>query len=384
MMRPMKFGGEQLMFGENSLEHLKTLKGKKAYIVPADFLINSDSLNKIEKYLLEAGFEVKIFDEIINPDPDFDIVKSGAKKMLEFQPDLIVTIGGGSAMDAAKSMWVLYEHPEVDTIEKFTALHNNLPKMRNKAIIAAIPTTSGTASEVSRSVVISDPKTHKKCGVSDMQLIADIVILDPEMVMSMPKSVAAFTGMDALTHAIESYVSKRANFLSDVLSEKAIEVIFENMYESYNNPNPESRGMMHLGSCIAGMAFTNVSLGIVHSISHTIGSLYGVPHGLGNAILLPYIIEFNMQDEKAKEKYESLAKKLNYTSILEEVKKLNDKMNIPKNLKEYIKNDEKFENQIDEITQMSINDGCTKTNPIIPDFDMMKKLILKAYYGGKK
>jgi alcohol dehydrogenase class IV len=217
-----------------------------------------------------------------------------------------------------------------------------------------------------------------------MQLIADIVILDPEMVMSMPKSVAAFTGMDALTHAIESYVSKRANFLSDVLSEKAIEVIFENMYESYNNPNPESRGMMHLGSCIAGMAFTNVSLGIVHSISHTIGSLYGVPHGLGNAILLPYIIEFNMQDEKAKEKYESLAKKLNYTSILEEVKKLNDKMNIPKNLKEYIKNDEKFENQIDEITQMSINDGCTKTNPIIPDFDMMKKLILKAYYGGKK
>ncbi|MDN5342238.1 MAG: hypothetical protein PWP28_1113 [Oceanotoga sp.] len=384
MMRPMKFGGEQLMFGENSLEHLKTLKGKKAYIVPADFLINSDSLNKIERYLLEAGFEVKIFDEIINPDPDFDIVKSGAKKMLEFQPDLIVTIGGGSAMDAAKSMWVLYEHPEVDTIEKFTALHNNLPKMRNKAIIAAIPTTSGTASEVSRSVVISDPKTHKKCGVSDMQLIADIVILDPEMVMSMPKSVAAFTGMDALTHAIESYVSKRANFLSDVLSEKAIEVIFENMYESYNNPNPESRGMMHLGSCIAGMAFTNVSLGIVHSISHTIGSLYGVPHGLGNAILLPYIIEFNMQDEKAKEKYESLAKKLNYTSILEEVKKLNDKMNIPKNLKEYIKNDEKFENQIDEITQMSINDGCTKTNPIIPDFDMMKKLILKAYYGGKK
>jgi alcohol dehydrogenase class IV len=380
----MKFGGEQLMFGENSLEHLKTLKGKKAYIVPADFLINSDSLNKIERYLLEAGFEVKIFDEIINPDPDFDIVKSGAKKMLEFQPDLIVTIGGGSAMDAAKSMWVLYEHPEVDTIEKFTALHNNLPKMRNKAIIAAIPTTSGTASEVSRSVVISDPNTHKKCGVSDMQLIADIVILDPEMVMSMPKSVAAFTGMDALTHAIESYVSKRANFLSDVLSEKAIEVIFENMYESYNNPNPESRGMMHLGSCIAGMAFTNVSLGIVHSISHTIGSLYGVPHGLGNAILLPYIIEFNMQDEKAKEKYESLAKKLNYTSILEEVKKLNDKMNIPKNLKEYIKNDEKFENQIDEITQMSINDGCTKTNPIIPDFDMMKKLILKAYYGGKK
>lgn len=384
MMRPMKFGGEQLMFGENSLEHLKTLKGKKAYIVPADFLINSDSLNKIERYLLEAGFEVKIFDEIINPDPDFDIVKSGAKKMLEFQPDLIVTIGGGSAMDAAKSMWVLYEHPEVDTIEKFTALHNNLPKMRNKAIIAAIPTTSGTASEVSRSVVISDPNTHKKCGVSDMQLIADIVILDPEMVMSMPKSVAAFTGMDALTHAIESYVSKRANFLSDVLSEKAIEVIFENMYESYNNPNPESRGMMHLGSCIAGMAFTNVSLGIVHSISHTIGSLYGVPHGLGNAILLPYIIEFNMQDEKAKEKYESLAKKLKYTSILEEVKKLNDKMNIPKNLKEYIKNDEKFENQIDEITQMSINDGCTKTNPIIPDFDMMKKLILKAYYGGKK
>lgn len=384
MMRPMKFGGEQLMFGENSLEHLKTLKGKKAYIVPADFLINSDSLNKIERYLLEAGFEVKIFDEIINPDPDFDIVKSGAKKMLEFQPDLIVTIGGGSAMDAAKSMWVLYEHPEVDTIEKFTALHNNLPKMRNKAIIAAIPTTSGTASEVSRSVVISDPNTHKKCGVSDMQLIADIVILDPEMVMSMPKSVAAFTGMDALTHAIESYVSKRANFLSDVLSEKAIEVIFENMYESYNNPNTESRGMMHLGSCIAGMAFTNVSLGIVHSISHTIGSLYGVPHGLGNAILLPYIIEFNMQDEKAKEKYESLAKKLKYTSILEEVKKLNDKMNIPKNLKEYIKNDEKFENQIDEITQMSINDGCTKTNPIIPDFDMMKKLILKAYYGGKK
>jgi alcohol dehydrogenase class IV len=380
----MKFGGEQIIFGEDSLTHLKSLKGEKAYIVPADFLINSEILKKISDYLKEAGFEVEIFDEIIPPDPNFEVVKSGAKKMIKFKPDLIVTVGGGSAMDAAKSMWILYEHPYIDTIEKFTSLHNKLPKIRKKAIIAAIPTTSGTASEVSRSVVISDAETKQKFGVSDMQLIADIVILDPEMVMSLPPIITAYTGMDALTHAIESYISNRANFLSDIFSEKSIEVILNNLYESYKNPNLKNREMMLIGSAIAGMSFTNVSLGIVHSISHSLGSLFNIPHGLGNAIILPYVIEYNMEDESTSEKLKSLCNKLNISNILDEIKILNKNLNIPSNLKEYLKDDDLFENKLDDLIKMSLNDGCTKTNPIIPQYESMKNLLIKIYFGGKK
>lgn len=383
MMRPMKLGGEQLMFGQGVLEHLKTIDGKKAVIVTSgDYLIISGHMAKIQGYLKDAGIKSIVIDDV-EPDPSFETIDRGAKKMIEYGPDWIVGVGGGSAMDAAKAMWVIYEHPEIDSIDKFEAKHNNMPPLRNKARMIAIPTTSGTASEVSRSVVITNTETHKKSGASDMKMIPDVVILEPDITASMPPKLTAATGMDALTHAIEAYTSTRANMISDVLAEKSVAMIMENLVTAYNTGDDlTARENMLVASCLAGMAFTNVSLGIVHSIAHTVGGLFGIPHGLADAIVLPYVIEFNMSDDKAKERYNDLSKKINKDSLLDAVKEINNKLDIPVSLKEVINDDKSFTDQLEDIAKLSIADGCTKTNPIVPNVDEMKALILKIYNGG--
>ncbi|GKX30221.1 NADPH-dependent butanol dehydrogenase [Vallitalea longa] len=383
MMRPMKLGGEQLMFGQGVLEHLKTIEGNKAVIVTSgDYLIVSGHMAKIQGYLKDAGIESIIIDDV-EPDPSFETIHEGAKKMMEYGPDWIVGVGGGSAMDAAKAMWVIYEYPEIDTIDKFESKHNNMPPLRNKARMIAIPTTSGTASEVSRSVVITNTATHKKSGASDMKMIPDVVILEPDITASMPKGLTAATGMDALTHAIEAYTSTRANMISDVLAEKAVAMILDNLVTAYNTGNDlTARENMQVASCFAGMAFTNVSLGIVHSIAHTVGGLFGIPHGLADAIILPYVIEFNMSDDMAKKRYNELAKKINKDSLLDAVREINNQLDIPFSLKEVINDDDSFKAQLEEIAKLAIADGCTKTNPIVPDVEHMKKLILKIYNGG--
>lgn len=383
MMRPMKLGGEQLMFGQGVLEHLKTIDGKRAVIVTSgDYLIVSGHMAKIQGYLKDAGIESMVIDDV-EPDPSFETVYRGAKVMMDYGPDWIVGVGGGSAMDAAKAMWIIYEHPEIDSIDKFEAKHNNMPPLRNKARMIAIPTTSGTASEVSRSVVITNTETHKKSGASDMKMIPDVVILEPDITASMPPKLTAATGMDALTHAIEAYTSTRANIISDVLAEKSVAMILDNLVTAYKTGDDlTARENMLVASCLAGMAFTNVSLGIVHSIAHTVGGLFGIPHGLADAIILPYVIEFNMSDKTAEERYKELAEKINKDSLLEAVKEINEKLDIPTSLKEVINDDKSFNEQLEEIAKLAIADGCTKTNPIVPNVDEMKALILKIYNGG--
>ncbi len=383
MMRPMKLGGEELLFGEGVLEHLKTIKGKKAFIVTSrNFLAKSGMLSVIEDYLNEAGLEIKVIN-YVEPDPSFETIYKGAKEMMEYEPDWILGIGGGSAMDAAKAMWVIYEYPEINTIDKFASRHNNMPELRKKAKMIAIPSTSGTASEVSRSVVITNSKTLQKSGAGDMKMIPDVVLLDPKMTESMPKNLTAATGMDALTHAIEAFTSTRSNTISDVLAEKAINMIFENLYKTYSEGSDiKARENMLVASCLAGMAFTNVSLGIVHSIAHTMGGLFHIPHGLADAIALPYVIEYNMANDEAKIKYEYLANSIDKLDLVKAVNELNKKLGIPKTFKEVIKNDEEFEKQLQQIAKTSINDGCTKTNPIIPSENDMEKLLKTMYYGG--
>ncbi|QUH29267.1 iron-containing alcohol dehydrogenase [Vallitalea guaymasensis] len=383
MMRPMKLGGEQLMFGQGVLEHLKTIDGKRAVIVTSgDYLIVSGHMAKIQGYLKDAGIESMVIDDV-EPDPSFETVYRGAKVMMDYGPDWIVGVGGGSAMDAAKAMWIIYEHPEIDSIDKFEAKHNNMPPLRNKARMIAIPTTSGTASEVSRSVVITNTETHKKSGASDMKMIPDVVILEPDITASMPPKLTAATGMDALTHAVEAYTSTRANMISDVLAEKSVAMILDNLVTAYKTGDDlTARENMLVASCLAGMAFTNVSLGIVHSIAHTVGGLFGIPHGLADAIILPYVIEFNMSDKTAEQRYKKLAGKINKDSLLEAVKEINEKLDIPTSLKEVINDDKSFNEQLEEIAKLAIADGCTKTNPIVPNVDEMKALILKIYNGG--
>lgn len=381
MMRPMKLAGDYIIFGEGALDYLKTLKGKKAFIVISGGSIEkSGYLKIIQDNLSEAGIESTVFKGV-EPDPSIQTVLKGAKAMLEFEPDWIIGVGGGSAMDAAKAMWVYYEYPELKTLEDIAA-PNVIPPLRNKARMVCIPTTSGTASEVSRSVVISDPERHLKVGIGNMEMMPDIALLEPGITATMPKKITAETGVDALTHAIEAYVSNRANDVSDTLAEKAILEIFKYLPLAYKNgDNLLYREKMLNFSMIAGLAFTNVSLGIVHSMAHTIGGEYGVPHGVANGILLPYVIEYNMQRDYAKERYGYLAEKLGGKDFAELVRGLNAEIGIPEKLKDVVNNDEDFEKNIRKIAEIAKNDGCTKTTPVIPEVDDLVELFKTAYYG---
>lgn len=381
MMRPMKLAGQYLIFGEGALDYLKTLEGKKATIVMSGGSIErSGYLKIIQDNLKEAGIESEVFKGV-EPDPSFETVMKGAEAMKRFEPDWIIGVGGGSAMDAAKTMWVYYEHPELRKIEDIMK-PNKVPELRKKAKMICIPSTSGTASEVSRSVVISDPEKHMKYGIGDMEMMPDVALLEPGITASMPPKVTAETGMDALTHAVEAYTSNRANDISDTLAEKSILEICKYLPLAYKDgQNLEYREKLLNFSCTAGLAFTNVSLGIVHSMAHTVGGKYGVSHGLANAILLPYVIEYNMQSEEASRRYTHLAEEMGAESFLEFVIKLNKELNIPSNLKEVINNDESFEKDIEEIAQIAKNDGCTKTNSVIPEVNELVDLFRKAYYG---
>lgn len=381
-MRPMKLGGEYLIFGENAINYLGELDGekKKAFLVMSgDYLEKSGFMNEIRGILGRAGFEIETFYDV-EPDPSMDTVLKGAKKMLEFEPDWIIAIGGGSAMDAAKAMWIVYEYPEIKKIEDFP---KPLPKLRNKAKMVSIPTSSGTGSEVSRSIVITDKKTHIKHGIGDMEMMPDIAILEPKLTISLPKVMTAATGMDALTHAIEARTSNRANILADALADTAIRMIFDNIITAYENPEDiKAREQMLVGSMIAGMSFTNVSLGIVHSIAHAIGGKFGIAHGILNAVILPYVIGFNSKDERAKKIYSEIAKmQPKGTNLIQVIQDYNYKLEIPKSLQSLINDDEAFESAVDELSELALADGCTKTNPIIPTLEEFKSIIRKCYYG---
>lgn len=381
MMRPMKLAGSELMFGEGCLSHLETLKGTKAVIVTGgDILEKTGVLPKIRQHLDKAGIQTVTFYDV-EPDPSFSTIMKGANLMKQYNPDLIVAVGGGSAMDAAKGMWIYYEHPHLTTLQEILP-PNQFPSLRNKAKMVCIPSTSGTASEVSRSIVVTNDETGFKFGIGNMEMMPDYAICDPVVTLSMPPFLTASTGMDALTHAVEAYLSNRANYVSDILALQAVKDIVANLESAYNYAdNITYRENMLNASVVAGMAFTNVSLGIVHSIAHTLGSYFHVPHGVANAMMLPYVIAYNSRNEFAKNRYDFLAKECGKESFLEVVKEMNKNMKIPATLQEYIKNDTDFNAKLDELAAMSLKDGCTKTNPLIPSFEEFKMIIHAAYYG---
>jgi len=384
MMRPMKLAGQELMFGKGCLEHLKSVKGSKAVIVTGgSSMKKSGMLQKVIDNLKSAGIESEVFSGV-EPDPLFSTVMRGADLMKGFQPDIIVGLGGGSAMDAAKAMWIYYENPEFKALGDILP-PNEFPKLRKKARLICIPSTSGTASEVSRSIVITEDGTHTKFGIGNMEMMPDIAILDPEVTLSMPKGITAETGMDAMTHAVEAWVSTRANYVSDILAEAAIKDIALYLPKVIEDlDNLEYREVMLNASMTAGMAFTNVSLGIVHSMAHTLGSVFSKSHGLLNAILLPYVIDFNSGEEWAKEKYDYLVKAMGLEEDLASVvRDLNKDMGIPDSLDAIIKDEVMFKDKIEYLIDSALADGCTKTNPIIPTRDQMKELFFKAYYGNK-
>ena len=380
MMRPMKLAGSELMFGEGCLEYIKTMPYKRVSIViGGSSMVKSGMLEKVENYFHEAGAETMVISGV-EPDPHFATVMRGAGEMKAFQPDLIVALGGGSAMDAAKTMWIYYEHPELTKLSDVFP-PNAFPRLRGKARFCCIPSTSGTASEVSRSVVITDENGVKQ-GLGNMEMMPDIAICDPEVTASMPPHITAETGMDALTHALEALASNRANYVSNILAKSAAKDIIETLPKAYEDgQDMKAREIMVNASMVAGMAFTNVSLGIVHSMAHTVGSYFHVAHGLADAILLPYVMEFNSTKPYAKKVYEDFAEYIGEKDLIQTVKELNQKMGIPTALKDVIPEEEEYMDMLDEMAKVAKADGCTKTNPIIPEPEQFKELFVKAYRG---
>ncbi len=381
MMRPMKLAGSELMFGEGCLAYIKTINAKKvSIVVGGKSMERSGMLAKVEGYFKEAGASTMIVSGV-EPDPSFETVIRGAREMLTFEPDLIVGLGGGSAMDAAKAMWIFYEHPELKTMEDVLP-PNEFPKLRAKARLCCIPSTSGTASEVSRSIVISDNEKGLKHGLGNMEMMPDIAICDPEVTVSMPPQITAATGMDALTHALEALASNRANYLSDILATQAASDIMKTLPQVYQNGNDrKAREIMLEASMAAGMAFTNVSLGIVHSMAHTLGGIFHVSHGLADAVLLPYVIRYNEADPRARKVYDDFARKVGAHHLYAAVEELNKTLHIPSCLKEIIPEEAQFAARLDEMAKLAKEDGCTKTNPVIPDEEEFKQLFMKAYKG---
>lgn len=375
-----------LYFGPDAISELSNLKGyKKAIVVTGGSSMKKGGfLQRVEDVLKETGLEVLLF-EGVEPDPSVETVFRGAKAMQEFEPDVIVAIGGGSPIDAAKAMWIFYEHPEM-TFEQATVPFG-LPKLRNKAIFVAIPSTSGTATEVTSFSVITNYSNHVKYPLADFEITPDIAILDTNIPRTMPKKLTAHTGMDALTHAIEAYVATARSPFSDGLALKAISDIYDCIVASYNE-DEEARGKMHYAQCIAGMAFSNALLGIVHSLAHKIGAQYEIPHGCCNAIMLPYVIQYNAKE--CPERFADIARIMGLqgrtdaqliNSLVDAIRALNTKLNIPNSYKEYGVTEEKFKETVDFISEQAVLDPCTGSNPRTIDVANMKKVLTCCYYG---
>lgn len=380
MMRPMKLAGSELMFGEGCLDYIKTIKAKRvSIVVGGKSMEKSGMLAKVEDLFHEAGAETRVISGV-EPDPSFQTVLRGANEMLEFEPDLIVGLGGGSAMDAAKGMWIFYEHPEFKKMEDVLP-PNPFPALRGKARLCCIPSTSGTASEVSRSIVISDNETGMKHGIGNMEMMPDIAICDPIVTVSMPAKITAETGMDAMTHALEALASNRANYLSDILASQAVLDILKYLPRAVEDGNDiEAREYMLQASMVAGIAFTNVSLGIVHSMAHTLGGFFHVAHGLADAILLPYIMRYNCASEVGKAAYARISEKAG-VDIITAVEELNKKIGIPSCFAEIIPDEKAYMDQVKAMAPVAKADGCTKTNPVIPEVEGFEELFIKVYKG---
>ncbi len=381
-----------LYHGKGALDALKDLKGKKAIVVVGGGSMKRFGfLDKVEANLKAAGMEVALF-EGVEPDPSVETVMKGAKAMQEFQPDWIVAIGGGSPIDAAKAMWAFYEYP--DTTFEQLCIPFNFPTLRTKAKFCAIPSTSGTATEVTAFSVITDYHKGVKYPLADFNITPDVAIVDPELAETMPKKLTAHTGMDAMTHAIEAYVSTLHCDYTDPLALHAIKMISEDLVASYNG-DMDARDRMHNAQCLAGMAFSNALLGIVHSMAHKTGAAYSgghIVHGCANAMYLPKVIKYNAKEPEAAKRYAQIAKFLGLAgatdmeltdALIAHIKGLNAKLNIPTCIKDYeggIIDEKEFLEKLPTVAELAVGDACTGSNPRSIDPKTMEKLLTCCFY----
>lgn len=381
-----------LYHGAGSLEELKNLKGKKAVVVVGGGSMKRFGfLQRVEEYLKEAGMEVALF-EGVEPDPSVETVMKGAKLMQEFGPDWIVAIGGGSPIDAAKAMWAFYEYPDTKFEDLITPF--SFPTLRTKAKFCAIPSTSGTATEVTAFSVITDYEKGIKYPLADFNITPDVAIVDPDLAETMPQKLTANTGMDAMTHAIEAYVSTLHCDYTDPLALHAIKMIHAYLVDSYNG-DKEARARMHNAQCLAGMAFSNALLGIVHSMAHKTGAAYSgghIVHGAANAMYLPKVIKFNSKESEAMARYADIARFIGLEgdgdealtdALIAEIKEMNKKLNIAPCIKLYeggIIDEKEFNEKLATVAELAVGDACTGSNPRAIDPEQMAKLLTCCFY----
>ncbi len=390
---------------------LRELQGKKrAFIVTDRFLFDSGAVNNIINVLDEIGVEYQIFFDV-KPDPTLSTINQAMAMVKTFEPDVFISLGGGSPMDAAKIMWLMYEQPDTnfeDISMRFMDIRKricSIPELGKKATMVAIPTTSGTGSEVTPFAIITDDETHVKYAIADYALTPNMAIIDPNFVDGMPKGLTAASGIDALVHAIEAYVSCMATNFTNSNALEATKLIFRYLERSYTEGanDPIAREKMHYAATIAGMAFANSFLGLCHSMAHKLGAMYHVPHGVANALLIRQIIKFNSSDRPkkqaifpqykfpcAKTKYAQIADELGLGGknddekvelLLKAVDELMTKVNLPKSIKEFGVDEKEFFDNLDELVELAYDDQCTGANPVYPLMDQIKQLYTDAYNG---
>ena len=405
---------EKIYFEAGSIAYLEKMPDiERAFIVTDQGMVNLGYVDKILYHLRkrEKHIHCEIFDEV-ESDPSFETVNKGLEKMKNFKPDVIIALGGGSPIDAAKGMWLFYEHPDADPEGlklKFMDIRKRtykFPKLGEKAKMVAIPTTSGTGSEVTSFAVLTDKVNNKKYPLADYELTPDVAIVDPELVLSLPRTVTADTGMDVLTHALEAYVSNMASDFTDGLSEKAAELVVNYLPKAFTDGENDklAREKMHNASTIAGMSFTNAFLGVNHSLAHKIGAEFHLAHGRINAILLPYVIRYNATMPTkfvsfpkyeyfiADQKYAQMAKKIGLqadtveegvSSLIVKVKELNEFLGIPKSFKDAGIDETEFMAKIDMLADRAFEDQCTTANPRVPLVGELKQILIDSYYGNE-
>lgn len=379
--------------GPGSLSEIAKLKGKKAFVVTGGGSMKRFGfLGKTLEFLREAGMETHVF-EGVEPDPSVETVRRGAEEMKIFCPDWIVAIGGGSPIDAAKAMWAFYEHPDISFESLCTPF--SFPELRQKAHFCAIPSTSGSATEVTAFSVITDYEKGIKYPLADFNITPDVAVVDPDIAQTMPPKLAAHTGMDAFTHAVEAYVSTLHSEFTDPLALRAISLVSEYLIDSFGGERT-AREKMHYAQCLAGMAFSNALLGITHSMAHKTGAAFSgghIVHGCANAMYLPKVIRFNSRTPEAKKRYADIARSLGLagsheeelvSSLIGRIEEMNSQFSIPSCIKDYeggIISEEEFEEKLPSVARLAVEDACTLSNPRKINAGEMEELLRCCYYG---
>ena len=397
-----------------ALEELKMVMGKKrVFIVTDNFLFQNGYTKGITDKLEEMGISYSVFSNV-EPDPTLACAKEGTRAMNMFEPDCIIAVGGGSAMDAAKIMWVMYEHPEVDFMDmamRFMDIRKRVydfPKMGEKAYFIAIPTSAGTGSEVTPFAVITDEVSGIKYPLADYELMPNMAIVDANMMMEAPKGLTSASGIDALTHALEAYASMMATDYTDGLAIQAMKMIFEYLPRAYENGanDPEAREKMANAATLAGMSFANAFLGVCHSMAHKLGAFHHIPHGIANALMIEEVLRFNSVEVPTKmgtfpqydhphtlRRYAEIAEALDLggntdeeklENLIKAINELKEKIGIKKTIKDYDIDEVKFLETLDDMTEQAFDDQCTGANPRYPLISEIKEMYMNAYYGGER